>query len=120
MLALIVGLATVAVPLCSTGACDMAAGTMRHGMDEMGDGMAGMTHAMAPVYQAACDMVTMVTGTVEKAVPPTSTTLPIGLVAALALAMLTLMPRLTPARLTALVGDPPAPPGDLRGVCLLN
>ena len=109
---LMVGLVTVAVPVCTTGVCGMAVGVVEHGME-------GMTHAMGPVVGAACNMAAGTASVVEKALPPSSTSLLIGLFAALALASVSLMPRLTLFRLPVLVGDPPAPPGDPRGVCLL-
>lgn len=121
---LIVGLVTVAVPVCTTGVCDMAANAVEHGMTgamgDMSHSMGDMSQAMIPVVQAVCNMGTVVTGTIEKALPPTTaTTLLIGLIAALALALVSLVPRLTMFRLPAVVGDPPAPPGDPFGVCLL-
>ena len=101
---LIVGLLAVAVPMCTTGVCGMAVGAVEHGME-------GMTHAMGPVVRAVCDMATGTAGVVQNALPPSSPTLLIGLIAALALALVSLMPRLTMFRLPALVGDPPCPTG---------
>ena len=109
---LIVGLVTVAVPMCTTGVCGMAVGAVEHGMEDM-------THVMGPVVGAVCNMANVAAGVVERALPPSSVTLLIGLFAALAVAAPSVAPRPTLFRLQALVGDPPAPPGDPRGVCLL-
>ena len=119
-MAIILGLIAVAVPVCTTGACDLASGLMP-GSSVPHDGMSlgGMSHSAAPVFKAVCDMASRTAGVVENALPPSSPTLLIGLFAALALALVSLVPRLTLFRLLALVGDPPAPPGDPRGVCLL-
>jgi hypothetical protein len=143
--ALIVGLLTVAVPVCSASVCGfaaglssggavlsgpmaggamtsgtMTAGTMSH--DGMSPGVmaqGGTPKQATTVFRAVCGMATMTAGVVQHALPPSSPTALLSLFAALALAFVALLPRLTLFRLPALVGDPPAPPGDPRGVCLL-
>jgi hypothetical protein len=139
------GLLTVAVPVCTTSVCGLAAGLSSGGAVLSGpmaggamtsgtvtagaiahDGMSpgvmakgGASKQATTVFRAVCGMATMTAGVVQHALPPSSPTLLIGLILALAVGLVSMLPRLTLFSLPALVGDPPAPPGDPRGVCLL-
>jgi hypothetical protein len=101
---LIVGLVAVAVPICRNGECAMVAGSM--------------SHSMEPMLKAACTMASAATGVVEKALPPSSPSLLVGLFALFAFLALPIIPGPTLHRLRALA-NPPDPPRDPRGVCLL-
>jgi hypothetical protein len=150
--ALIVGLLTVAIPVCTTGACNLAGGLSSGGASPTGsmaggamtsdtmtagamshDGMSPgvmakvgapkqattMSRVSTTVLRAVCGMATMTAGVVQHALPPSSPTLLIGLILALAVGLVSMLPRLTTFSLPVLATGSPAPPGDLRGVCLL-
>ena len=102
---LIIGLITVAVPVCFSAACDISSGSMP-------------SH-MTPMFTMVCDMVSTTAGVVDGSLPTAAPSLLVGLFAVLALAVLSIGPSPSLLRLPALVGDPPASPDNLGGVRLL-
>jgi hypothetical protein len=110
-----VSLVAVALPLCGVGLCSASSPHMA--------GMAShssLPTILRPMASAACDMTVAVGNLVDGALPAASTGLlaPIAAMMAL-LAAVALVVQRSPLRATALARSS-SPPGDPRGVCLLN
>jgi hypothetical protein len=119
-LAIIAGLVTVAVPACIAGVCDLSPNPTHSGnTSHTATSPGSISHAMAPVLQGLCDVATNGASIVENVGPLSSAAPQVGFLAALSIALFSLVSRLTLFSLRALVPEPPVPLVDLRGVRLL-